>query len=112
MSKSEIIIVDDAKKLAQAGAKLFYRAAVAAVARADRFAVAVSGGTTPRAMHRLLAQPPFDEMLPWQKTHLFWVDERLVSYDHAASNFGAAKTDLVERVPPSRRPCISHAGRS
>lgn len=99
MDKSEIIIVDDAEKLARAGADLFCRAAAAAVARTGRFAVALSGGTTPRGMHRLLSQPSFAARVPWQRTHIFWVDERLVPFDHAASNFGAAQKDFIGSVP-------------
>ena len=42
--------------------------------------IAISGGNTPKAMFALLADPaePFFAQVPWDKLHLFWVDERCV----------------------------------
>jgi 6-phosphogluconolactonase len=94
-----IIIAKDSGRLARKGAQIFYRTAKASVARQGRFAVAVSGGSTPRDMHRCLAREPYFSALPWHSTHMFWVDERLVPYDHPASNFGAAKVDFLDNVP-------------
>lgn len=98
-AKIEIITTSDAGRLAEKGAELMYNTAGEAVARKDSFAVAVSGGSTPRAMHRLLSQEPYLADMPWQKTHFFWVDERMVSFDHPDSNYGAAKKDLMSIVP-------------
>jgi 6-phosphogluconolactonase len=89
----------DAEAVARRGADLFVETAQASVDRLGRFVVAISGGSTPRPMHRLLAEPPFLEAVPWQGTHLFWADERMVPYESADSNFGAAKADFLDRVP-------------
>jgi 6-phosphogluconolactonase len=69
------------------------------VDRLGRFVVAISGGSTPRPMHRLLSETPYVTAIPWQGTHLFWADERMVPYESPESNFGLAKADFVERVP-------------
>jgi 6-phosphogluconolactonase len=61
--------------------------------------IAISGGSTPRGMHRLLAGPPYAARIFWERVHLFWVDERLVSYEHPASNFGAARMDFLNCLP-------------
>jgi 6-phosphogluconolactonase len=50
-------------------------------------------------MHRLLSEPPYVTAIPWQGTHVFWTDERLVPYESPESNFGTAKADFVDRVP-------------
>jgi 6-phosphogluconolactonase len=50
-------------------------------------------------MHKLLGERPYRSELPWNKTHIFWVDERCVPVDDPASNFGLAKKDFLERVP-------------
>jgi len=97
--KIEIITISDAVRLAEKGAELMHNAAGEAVARKDSFAVAVSGGSTPRAMHRLLSQEPYLSDMPWQKTHFFWVDERMVPFDHPDSNYGAAQKDLMSMIP-------------
>src|SRR5208337_1796512 len=36
-----------------------------------RFAIALSGGSTPKQMYELLAQPPARDAVPWQRVHLF-----------------------------------------
>ncbi len=98
-STTEIIIRENPTHLAQTGAELFTRAARAAVKERGRFAVAVSGGSTPRLMHRLLAEEPYCSETPWDRTSLFWVDERCVPVTDEGSNYGAAKLDLLEKVP-------------
>lgn len=95
---SRIIVVDDIERLAMEGADLFQRTAVASVARAGLFTVAVSGGSTPRPMHRLLAGDPYRSGVPWQFTHLFWVDERLVPVTDPDSNFGCAERDFLNQL--------------
>jgi 6-phosphogluconolactonase len=48
--------------------------------------VAISGGSSPRPMFQRFAQTPF----PWDRVHLFWVDERAVPPTDAESNFKLA----------------------
>ena len=73
------------------------RAALAAVAERGRFAVAISGGSTPRRLYRLLARrghltPPGP--LPWAAVHWFWCDERAVPPEDDLSNYGAWQTAI------------------
>jgi len=96
---NKIIIKDHPEELARAGAEIFCSAAKTAVAQKGRFTVALSGGTTPRPMHRLLAGAPYQSEVPWHRTHIFWVDERMVPADHSDSNFGLARKDLLDHVP-------------
>jgi 6-phosphogluconolactonase len=95
----EIIIEADASRLATTGAAFFQKWAQDSIERKGRFNVAVSGGSTPRAMHSRLGEEPFLSEVDWQRTHIFWVDERLVPYDNPASNFGAAKRDWLDKIP-------------
>ena len=62
-----------------------------------RAAFAVSGGVTPRPLFEALARCA----LPWNKIHLFWVDERPVSPNHPDSNYGVAEAALIKpaRIP-------------
>jgi len=53
--------------------------------------LAVSGGHTPKLMFEKLALLPVD----WRRVHLFWVDERCVPPDDAASNYKLAKENLI-----------------
>lgn len=97
--KIKIIITSDASQLAAKGAQLFCKTAKESIALQDRFAVAISGGSTPRAMHRRISQEPYLSDISWEKTHIFWVDERMVAVDHPNSNFGTAKKDFLNIIP-------------
>ena len=94
-----MVIKDKAGHLAQEAAYIFTRTAKSCIERNGRFTVAVSGGATPRPMHRLLAEEPCRSDMPWDKTNIFWVDERCVPADDFSSNYGALKKDLLDRVP-------------
>ena len=91
----------DTDGLAQDGAELFLRIAKETVRSRNMFAAAISGGSSPRGMHRLLGREPLRSEMPWSKTHLFWVDERILPYEHPESNFGAARDDFLSHVPIS-----------
>jgi 6-phosphogluconolactonase len=64
-----------------------------------RFAIALSGGSTPRRLYRLLAEPPFRDRLPWPRIHWFWGDERFVPWDHRDSNYGMVRAALLAHAP-------------
>ena len=59
------------------------------------FLIALSGGSTPRAMHARLAQPPLRDALNWTKVEFFWSDERSVPPESPDSNYGMALATLL-----------------
>ncbi len=63
------------------------------------FAVCLSGGSTPRRLYELLADPPIVSRFPWRRTHWFWGDERFVPHDHRDSNYRMARDAFLSRVP-------------
>jgi 6-phosphogluconolactonase len=99
MVAPELLIEPDPERLARRGADLFSHIGRESAEKRGRFAAALSGGSTPRKMHRLLLTEPYLSEIPWQATHLFWVDERLVPYEDPASNYGAARNDLLAHSP-------------
>lgn len=94
-----IRIYPDAEALSLAAAELFAAEARQAVQARGRFTVALAGGSTPRRTYELLAQDPFRELVPWEKTHIFWGDERCVSGDDPRSNALMARQELLDHVP-------------
>jgi 6-phosphogluconolactonase len=64
-----------------------------------QFAIALSGGSTPKRLYGLLAVPPLRDQMPWQRVHLFWGDDRFVPWDSPDSNFGMAREAMFARVP-------------
>ncbi len=63
------------------------------------FTLALSGGSTPRPAYEYLARPRFSERMDWERTHVFWGDERCVPPDDARSNYRMAKEALLDHVP-------------
>lgn len=88
-------------EVATAAAQLFTQSAIDAINARGRARIAISGGTTPKAMFTLLADPaqPFVTQIPWQKLDLYWVDERCVPPDHPDSNYRMTSEALLSKVP-------------
>jgi 6-phosphogluconolactonase len=95
----ERIIVPDSNRLAEKGAEMFCEIAKKSISDRGRFIVAVSGGSTSRGMHGRLSKEPYLSDISWERTYIFWVDERMVDFDHPDSNFGTARKDLLEKIP-------------
>ncbi len=86
----ESVIHDDAAELARAGAEQLAEVARDAVRSRGRCSISLTGGSSPAALYRLLAEAPYAEAIPWNDVHLFWGDERVVPPGHPRSNFGLA----------------------
>ncbi|HEU4368140.1 MAG TPA: 6-phosphogluconolactonase [Methylomirabilota bacterium] len=99
MGQPEILVADDAAALAETAARAIVETALEAVAARGRFTVALAGGSTPRATYERLAQPPLRERMPWERTWIFFGDERGVAPDHPDSNYRMASQALLTKVP-------------
>jgi len=99
----ELHIFADAQELVQAAAQLFLQLGQRAIAERKRFLVALSGGSTPKALYATLTSAHIAHRLDWTKVHFFFGDERGVPPEHPESNFGLAQTMLFEplQIPPS-----------
>ena len=86
---------------ARAAAQVFSDVALKAATDRGIARIAISGGTTPKSMFALLADPAeaFLKLVPWDRIELYWVDERCVPPDHAESNFRMTKEALLSKVP-------------
>jgi 6-phosphogluconolactonase len=70
-----------------------------ALAASGPFAIALSGGTTPRAIYALLATPLYRERFPWPRAHWFWGDERFVPHDDPRSNYRMVWEAMLSHAP-------------
>jgi 6-phosphogluconolactonase len=95
-----IEILADKEAVTRAAAAAVTARVATAVGARGVFTVALSGGSTPRDLFSLLADPnePFRARLPWEKIHFFWGDERHVPPDHADSNYRMAKEAMLGPV--------------
>jgi len=88
-------------EVAMAAAELFASTVIAAVAARGLARAAISGGSTPKAMFALLADPAhnFLATIPWSSLQLFWVDERCVPPTDKDSNFRMTDEAMLSKVP-------------
>ena len=73
----------------------------AGIARHGVFKVAVSGGSLPKTLAQALLPAPTSEAdtIRWDKWEIFFADERAVPLDHADSNYGLVKAELLDKLP-------------
>ncbi len=90
----EVCVAADAESVAKAVRDEIAHAILAAVGERGRCDLVLSGGSTPRRTHELLAAVE----LPWDKVHVFFGDERCVPPDHADSNWRMARETLIQRA--------------
>lgn len=72
----ELEVLADEKAAARRAAELLAEAGAAAERERNIFSLAMSGGRSPWAMLAILGE---EESMPWDKTELFQVDERIAS---------------------------------
>ena len=61
--------------------------------------IALSGGSTPKALFALLASNDFRDRFPWDKCAWYWGDERFVPHDSPDSNYRMAHEAMLGKVP-------------
>jgi 6-phosphogluconolactonase len=92
-------VCPNADELARTAARRFVDWAWQSIARDGQFHVALSGGSTPQALFRILASQEFRGQIDWPRVQIFWGDERAVPPDDPESNYGMARRELLVRVP-------------
>ena len=98
-SQATVTIVADAGALAETAARLVVETAGEAVRQRGRFTIALAGGATPRETYTRLAAPPWRARVAWDRTWVFFGDERAAPPDHPESNYRMAHDALLARVP-------------
>jgi 6-phosphogluconolactonase len=93
---TEIVVKRDAAEVAREAAGLFVSFADEAIATRGRFFTALAGGSTPKALYRLLSGPEFKNKVDWSKIVFFFGDERNVPPDAEESNFRMARESLFD----------------
>ena len=77
-------------------AEKFVEIANNAIEKRGRFAVALSGGSTPKSLFKLLSGDKFKNKTDWSRTFFFFGDERNVLPDNDESNFKMAHENLFK----------------
>ncbi len=96
-NRRDLAIGETADETLRFAAQHWIAQAARAIAQHGSFAVALSGGSTPNAIYRLLAEMP--QAIDWTKVFLFWGDERAVPPTHPDSNYHAAMQSGFASLP-------------
>jgi 6-phosphogluconolactonase len=88
----------DAEALSEAVAKWIVDIIADTLQQHPRFTIALSGGSTPERLHKLLASSPNKEQIDWKKLHIFWGDERAVPFSDSRNNAKMAYDTLLDHV--------------
>ena len=104
MSASELRILENGEELAREAADFVAWAGEQAVRNTGTFRLALSGGSTPKALYARLAEPALAGRMDWRRVAVFFSDERCVPPDHADSNFRMADETLIKplKIPRER----------
>jgi len=99
----DVLAFATADDVADAAAFLFVNLAAQAVRDRRAFLVALAGGTTPLSCYRLLSAPPISSRVDWERTQVFFGDERCVPEGQPERNDEGAAAALLNHVPiPSK----------
>jgi 6-phosphogluconolactonase len=92
----DLHIFPTADEVLRALADYFVERAAQAVERRGRFAVALSGGSSPKQLYELLASPAYRSRVAWEQVYFFFGDERNVPHTSSDSNYLMAKKALFD----------------
>jgi 6-phosphogluconolactonase len=95
----EIKVLKDLGEINRTAADIFVEEASKAVREKGKFTLALTGGSSPVELHKMLAQEPYSSQVDWGKCFVFWGDERWVPLDDERSNARMAFETLLNSVP-------------
>ncbi|RXM50553.1 MULTISPECIES: 6-phosphogluconolactonase [unclassified Chryseobacterium] len=92
-------ILPSTEEIFKEAAQLFVKAANEAIEKKGYFTVALTGGSSPEGLYRLLSEDHYKKQIDWTKVLVFWGDERWVPLDNELSNFKMSQETLLKNVP-------------
>ena len=94
-----VAIYPDSNTLSHEAAQYIVRLTSEAIADHGHFTIALSGGSTPKALYALLGNEPYRSQIDWALVEIFWSDERCVPPDSSDSNYHLAQEVFLSKVP-------------
>lgn len=89
---------------------MFYKLVSLSYSKQKCVHIALSGGSTPKSIFKLINHQEKLTEINWQKLHFWWCDERCVRIEDKASNFGEADRLLFQDVAIPRENLHSMQG--
>ncbi|MBQ4132214.1 MAG: 6-phosphogluconolactonase [Desulfovibrionaceae bacterium] len=97
-----VYVKEDPISVARQAAETLEKLYIKSVSEKGVFNLAISGGSTPIPLFRLLADPEWSDRFAWEKVNIYWVDERCVPPESPDSNYGVARKELLSFIPATR----------
>ena len=98
-SHSRIVVVPDPAGLALTVAQAILVFIQQGLTHQPFFSLVLSGGSTPKNIYRLLADPARVARLDWGRIQVFFGDERCVPPQHEESNYRMARETFLDHIP-------------
>jgi 6-phosphogluconolactonase len=99
MFTHDVRVFEDLEALSRAAAEEFTELASRNKMGGSPFTAALSGGSSPKRFYELLATQEFSARIPWDRVHLFQVDERAVPTDSPQSNYKMIREAMLDHIP-------------
>ena len=96
-SINRIVVADPAALAAAAAARMVARIE----ANANRIAICLTGGSSPKQLYQLLATDAYAKQIPWDRVHWFVGDERFVPPSDPLNNMAMARKIFLDRLAPN-----------
>ena len=97
-----VSIFSSKEEITPYAANIFVAAAQNAIQKRGRFLVALTGGSSPISIYKLLATPQYKTKIDWENVFVFWGDERWVPLDDERSNAKMSSDYLLNHVGISK----------
>ena len=94
----EIIVAADAAQLIEMLAARLVLTARQSVDARGSFSLALSGGSTPKALYQRLASPDWKSQIDWTKCDIVFGDDRAVAPDDELSNYRMAREAFTDEI--------------
>jgi 6-phosphogluconolactonase len=94
----QFLVFREAKNLYEEAARQFMLAATDAIKERGIFRAALSGGSSPLPLYKLLADEGNTQGMDWGRVHFYWGDERCVPPEHTESNYGKAWDFFLQHI--------------
>jgi len=95
-----VFILHDSTEIVHFMVRKWQEVSHSAIERQGYFAAALSGGKTPVGFYRALSD--LGQTFPWDRTHIFLVDERYVPFSDQDSNYGMLRNELLNGIDMPR----------
>jgi 6-phosphogluconolactonase len=94
-----IKVFQNSEELSRAAAELILDISNKSIEKKDNFSLVLSGGSSPKQTYKFLAQPQYRDNIRWDRTFLFWGDERFVPQNDPLNNYKMANDIFIKKIP-------------